>query len=335
MAEREISKRTIFRKGAQTRFILQCKERLRLPYENLAQSLKISPRTLSDWRREKFSMPFEAVQRLTKKAGIATPKNIRLVEPFWYIATASRAGGLATYKKYGYVGGDPEKRKGQWYQWWETKGKFRKHPILYKRLPIRKPKPSQALAEFIGIELGDGGMSKRQLTITLHHINDKAYSKFVIALIKRLFAVAPRLYHDEKNSVNDIVISRTELVNFCTEKLGLKKGNKVKQQVDVPAWIKQNKRFRIACLRGLIDTDGSVFRHHYKVSKKWYQYKKLSFTSLSRPLAIFVYRTLQEIDLHPRLSRNKDVRLENSKEVPVYFHKVSTHNPKHLKRFNG
>jgi len=40
------------------------------------------------------------------------------------------------------------------------------------------------------------------------------------------------------------------------ERLGLKCGNKVTQQVGVPNWIQNNTSYTIACVRGLIDTDG-------------------------------------------------------------------------------
>lgn len=38
------------------------------------------------------------------------------------------------------------------------------------------------------------------------------------------------------------------------------KGPKVDQGVKVPAWIKENRRYTISCLRGLIETDGSIYR---------------------------------------------------------------------------
>lgn len=191
------------------------------------------------------------------------------------------------------------------------------------------------MAEFVGIVLGDGGISDKQVTITLNSRDDKEYSTFVIRLIKNLFGVKPSLYHDSKYLAMDIVVSRTKLVKFCTERLGLKKGNKIKQQIDIPDWIKKNKKFSIVCLRGLIDTDGSVFVHRYRVKEKWYSYKKLSFTSYSKPLRRSVYEIMKSNGLNPRLSKNRDVRLDSVEDIKKFFDIIGSSNPKHLKRYKN
>lgn len=331
MAELFISKRAIFPTEKQKAFLFRIKNRIGLTWTNLAQLLKISNRTLIDWKREKFSMSLEAVKILSKKANITVPKNIEIRDPFWYVSKGARVGGIFVYKKYGRIGGDPEYRKKKWYEWWKRKGKFKQH--LNICLPIKKPKKSENLAEFIGIVMGDGGISKRQLIITQHHIDDREYSNFIIELIKKLFSVSPTIYHRLKYSVNNILVSRTELVRFCVS-LGLPIGNKVKQQINIPNWIKINKKFLIACTRGLIDTDGCIFTHSYKVNNKIYNYKKLAFTNRSKPLTLSVYRFLKNIGLSPRLTNDgKDVRIESKNDIQKYFRIIGSHNPKHLKRF--
>lgn len=124
----------------------------------------------------------------------------------------------------------------------------------------------------MGIILGDGSIGKSQISITLHAEDDKEYSKFVVNLIKKLFDVYIGTCRKKACKAVSYNISRTELIRFCTKKLGLKQGNKVKQNVDIPAWIKRNKRYAIACVRGLVDTDGCIFSHKYKVNGKWYLY---------------------------------------------------------------
>ena len=37
-------------------------------------------------------------------------------------------------------------------------------------------------------------------------------------------------------------------------------GSKIKQNVTVPIWIKNNKKHSIKCLKGLIQTDGSIYK---------------------------------------------------------------------------
>lgn len=242
-------------------------------------------------------------------------------------------GAIACLKKYGSIGGDSEYRKKKWYEWWEREGKYKPHSIINTPLPIKKPRKSEDLAEFVGIMLGDGGITRYQVTITFHSRDEKEYSKFCTKLIKRLFDVPVGIHYDKESLSVDFIISRSELVRFCIEKLGLKKGNKIKQQADIPDWIKQNKRFAIACVRGLIDTDGCVFTHRYKVNGKFYNYKKLCFTTYSGLLRQSVFNILQNIGLNPRLAQRRDVRLDSVKDMQKYFQLVGSHNLRHLKRY--
>lgn len=333
MAKLNKSKRVIFPKGEQKEFLDRVKNILGFSWIDISQSLNISNRTLTDWKREKFSMPISAVKKLARKAKISIPKNIEIKDPFWYILRGSLIGGAVLYKKYGRVGGDPEYRNIKWREWWDCEGKYAKHPIIGISKPIKIPKYSEKLAEFVGIILGDGGISENQVTITLNSIDDCEYGDFVIGMVNNLFGVKPSIHKKRGCNANNIVVSRKKLVKFCSEKLGLKIGNKVKQQVDIPQWIIKDKKFKIACLRGLMDTDGSVFTHNYRAGGKVYSYKKISFTNLSQPLRMSVYDIMKEIGLNPRLAQNKDVRLDSQEDVKKYFKLVYSSNPKHLKRY--
>ena len=323
--------RVFFPKGAQKKFINTILSKVSV--KEAAELCNLSERTIRDWRREKFLMDLDALRKICKEIGIRLPSNIELRDDYWYVAHGSSAGGTAVLKKYGRIGGDPEYRKKKWYEWWEREGKYKKHPIINIVKPIRKPPFSGELAEFVGIVLGDGGITQRQITITFHSKDEKEYSEFVTNLIKSLFDVPVGIYYDKKYFALDLNISRSELVRFCIEKLGLKQGNKIKQQVDIPDWIKQNKLYSIACLRGLIDTDGCVFIHRYKVNGKWYSYKKLAFTNYSKPLQESVFNILENIGLNPRLAQGRDVRLDGIEDMQKYFQLVGFNNTRHLKRY--
>ena len=80
------------------------------------------------------------------------------------------------------------------------------------------------------------------------------------------------------------------------------KGNKVKRQVSVPLWICENFKFRIACVRGLMDTDGGLYSHRYRSGEKLYEYLKLCFTNASYPLLTFVMQTLIKLNIKSYLS---------------------------------
>jgi hypothetical protein len=322
--------RILFPKGEQNKFINKILSFISV--NDAAKLCHLSERTIRDWRREKFLADKNAVYILCKRVNIRFPHNVKEKDDYWYAEKGSFAGGIACFKKYGRIGGDAKYAKKKWHEWWKREGKF-KSKIIKGCKPINKPKFSEELAEFVGITLGDGGITNRQLTITLNYIDDKEYGKFVASLMKKLFKAHVGIFFDKKGSVNRYSISRTELIRFCTEKLGLKKGDKIKQQIDIPDWIKRNKLYSIACLRGLVDTDGCVFNHHYVVNKKSYFYKKLAFTSYSEPLRKSVYNILKNIGLNPRLYSYRDVRIDSKKDMEMYFKLINSHNPKHLNKW--
>jgi len=321
--------RAFLPKGQQKKFINAILSRISL--KQTAKLCNLSERTIRDWRRELFSMDFNAIQKLCRKTNVPPPKNLKTKDRYWYVHKGAIIGGYAALKKYGAVGGNPEYRKQKWYEWWEREGKFKPHPFINVPIPIKKADYSETLAEFVGIVIGDGGITKNQITITLHYKDDKEYGKFVTKLIKNLFDVHVGECH-RQNTIN-YNVSRVELVKFSTEKLGLKRGNKIKQQVDIPKWIKRNEQYAIACVRGLVDTDGCIFNHKYKVKGKWYSYKKLAFASRSKPLRESVFNILKNNGLNPRLTQDKDVRLDSIKDMKRYFKIFNSHNPKHLKRY--
>ncbi len=117
-------------------------------------------------------------------------------------------------------------------------------------------------AELIGIILGDGNIydSGRHyiLDISINRIDSPRYVDYVENLLFRIFKIKPKvnIKNDSKNL--ELRYFNKEIVKFLQTK-GLHAGNKVKNQVGIPLWIKNNKDYSVSCLRGLIDTDGSIF----------------------------------------------------------------------------
>ncbi|KPJ55213.1 hypothetical protein AMJ47_01750 [Parcubacteria bacterium DG_72] len=337
--KRKYERRVFFPFGEQERFLSRARKKLNLSWTLFAKKIKVHKRTLNDWKREAYSMPLDRVYKISKTAKIKVPKNIKIKEPFWYVYKGSKIGGkfgaIACFKKYGSYGGDPEYRKKKWREWWEREGKYKSNVISAPK-SIKKPVFSEKLAEFVGIILGDGSIGKNQVSITLHSKDDKKYGEFVVSLMKNLFNAHVGIHHRKDFNATNYNISRVELIRFCTEKLGLKQGNKVKQQVDIPDWIKNNNKYSIACVKGLIDTDGCIFNHSYKVNNKEYSYKKLSFTNHSYPLRKSVFNILKYNGLNPRFVKTKeDIRLDSIIDMQKYFKIFGSHNPKHLKKIKN
>lgn len=333
MAESLNKKRAVFARGKQREFILRSKEDLDITWVMLAEISCTSLRNLTGWKNEKHSMSLLAVKQICKKRHIAVPLDIVVKDAYWYASHGAAAGGRAVVEKYGKVGGDERYRKKRWEEWWEREGRLNPSEIT-KPAPFKKPEFSEVLAEFAGIALGDGGISEHQITISLNRISDGNYFGFVQGLVRDLFDVPVGRYSDKHSLADRIVISRTTLVSYLVDVVGLKRGNKVRQQVDIPAWVKKDSRYSVACVRGLIDTDGCVILHRYLSKGKEYCYKKIGFTSHSFPLLQSVSSILFERGIGHRITKSGwDIRIEAKDDVERYFQIIGTHNQKHSERY--
>ena len=142
--------------------------------------------------------------------------------------------------------------------------------------PIKNVRKNFNTAEMIGIMLGDGNLWKNQIKIFFDKRNKK-YINYVSNLFKEIFGIKPKLrISEDTNQANLYCYNR-----YATQKLidlGLKRGNKVKNNIGIPAWIKENKRYFKPCIKGLIDTDGCI----YKCKRENQTYIK--FTNFSKQL---------------------------------------------------
>ena len=249
-----------------------------------------------------------------------------------HLRKIAHLGGIARLKKYGSVAIDEEKRKQMWKMWWEREGKYKSQSILVGRA-IHEPKYSTNLAEFVGIMIGDGGVSNYFITVTLHAETDRRYSSFVSRLMEQLFKVKPRVYRKKNSNAVDVVIHRKKLVEFCCS-IGLKKGNKLKQNLDIPLWVKENPEYARSCLRGLVDTDGTFFIHKYFSKGRRYGYRKISFSSYSPALIKSFHAPLKSFCIKSEIAYNGlAVRIESQENVKKYLEVIGTHNPKHREKF--
>ena len=331
-SSRKYDKRLIFPAGKQRDFLVQSRQVLGVSWSEIAKITRVHCRTICDWRREKYSIQYRAAKKIEYLSKINLPNEAEIKNPFWYTSKGSQKGGIAYYKKYGLVGGDPEYRKKKWREWWEKEGKYKPSHIIAAKA-IKKPKFSKKLAEFIGITMGDGGLTKSQLHISCNSRDDREYAFFVKNLIENLFDVPVSISYPKEELVMELVVSRKKLIEFCKDKLGLHVGNKLKQGLDIPLWVKQNVNFQKACIRGLFDTDGCLFYERHRIKGKVYSYQRLNFTSASPQLRESVCLFLRQLGFSSKIRNNRCVQIENKAEIKRYFDVIGTHNPKHLRRF--
>lgn len=147
---------------------------------------------------------------------------------------------------------------------------------------IRIPKQDEKLAEFIGIVLGDGYIQsyRRGTKVSNHRVaiagnseKDAVYLKeYVTSLIKGLFGINPSFYQSKRVNCLYVIASSLNLTDFLAA-MGLKPGKKIVNQTTIPMWVWKRKKYIRACLRGLYDTDGSL----YELKPHWPGLFQLSF----------------------------------------------------------
>jgi intein/homing endonuclease len=202
-----------------------------------------------------------------------------------------------------------------------------KDPSKSHRKKVAIPKPSVFLAEFFGIMIGDGGINNDwQANITLNTEADAKFILFVSKLCNRLFKILPAIRKRKEKRATIVSLASTTVVDFLVDS-GLRRGNKLKQGLEIPNWILSKKTYRIACVRGLMDTDGCLFIHKHAVQGKQYSNIGLSFTSASFRLIEQVSSVFEEVGITPHISGGgRNIFLYKESAVDRYIKIFGTSN---------
>ena len=191
------------------------------------------------------------------------------------------------------------------------------------------------LAEMIGIILGDGNThyekgKKYRLRISSNRVEEKKYRNYTKELMEELFNISPKSYDKSDRKGTDLTIHNKYVVEGLIEK-GIIPGDKVKNQVKVPNWVKKTERNKIGCLRGLFDTDGSVYLRNTQKSFG------LNFKNASFPLAKDFKEMCESLGIEtqkipkPKIYQNPDtkeefkgfqVSIENKFEISKFLYKI-------------
>lgn len=296
----------------------------------LANILSIHPRTLRDWRRGKFTIPKDNLASLMKLAVISRNNfKIKTLPIWWHNKDAGRAGGRMYVAKYGAPGTQQSRKSGGTASYNKRKDTI---DDIYARNQVISPIDSYDLAEFIGLMIGDGSVGPYQISITLDNKTDVEYSNYVVALVYSLFGIMPQYRQRLDKNCIVIEVSSINLVTVLTNK-GLPLGDKLRNGLCIPEWIKKDELYSKACLRGIFDTDGSIFQETHKIKAKEYSYCRMSFVSASSLLLNDIYSTLSCLDIRSKIRGNRSVSIEHFTEVQKYFRIVGSSNPKHNRRF--
>lgn len=185
-------------------------------------------------------------------------------------------------------------------------------------------------AEVVGILIGDGSISRGdQVKMYLNARIDREYVQVVCHLCQEVFGRRPRWRERERNTI-ELSLNGFKLI----EKLkyyGLSEGDKIKNGIRIPVWIKSDNILLRSCLRGLLDTDGGVFIHHKR--KKSETYVGVCFTSASPALIKDVVDAMHQNNIQAKKTAKDRVFIYREAEVRKYLESIGTRNPKNTRRF--
>ncbi len=295
----------------------------------IEKKIEVNGRMLRAWRSGKYTIPENVCNKIKKIYQLTIPTNTQTKQEYWNTKQAGRKGAIVRYQQYGNPGTLEGRRKGGLNSLKSERLKNSRFKFLTE---INKPQQSVELAEAIGILIGDGGMSYYQIKVSLDLKSDEGYERYVRKLFSRLFKSKVSIYKRIQNSTIEIVVSRKLLVNFLVQ-CGLPIGNKLRQEIDIPLWIKENIFFSRTCLRGLFDTDGSIYLDKHKINETVYKSWNVAFTSYSKNLLASIKDLLIKEGFHPTHTSINSIRLRRKEEIIKFFDIIGSSNPKNQRKF--
>jgi len=153
-------------------------------------------------------------------------------------------------------------------------------------------------AYVIGIAIGDGNLSKPgPRAVRLRITCDKKYPKLLNRIVKSLKQLLPenRVGIVDRETLVDVSVYSNHLEGLLGWKAN--KGPKFIQKVRIPDWIKIDKSCTASCLKGLLETDGSVYLDR--------GYRMVIFSTINVELANDTLLLFQSLGYKPHLYRIK------------------------------
>ena len=209
-------------------------------------------------------------------------------------------------------------------KWGQRKGGANSNAGGKGLIRIKKPKFDERLAELVGAYLGDGTLTQYFMRIT----EDKRYClphlEYLGNLAEETFCIKPTIRIPSKRNIAFLEIRSKQFCGYFRENLGLSFGDKIRNKSKIPEQILKRENLANACLRGLMDTDGSLSKRGNQMC--------LEFTSFNPVLLEQVWQIGKRCGLFTH--RNKEQVGTNSwGKIKLYFNIVGSSNRIHIIRF--
>ena len=198
---------------------------------------------------------------------------------------------------------------------------------------------SPELAEIIGIMMGDGCIyldkkGKYQTSIACHK-QEIQYQHYLKELFENHFNYKFGIIelHTEV-----LVRNISKAVGTYLIEAGLKSGNKVKNKITPPNWIKEKKIYMMRFLRGFFDTDGCVYRKFGQYAQIQVKTACEETTNSIKDAMLFLgfrpTRVQKEVNtVKGKICHSWKVYLIRQNEIKRFFEEIKPMNRKHIRRY--
>lgn len=203
------------------------------------------------------------------------------------------------------------------------------------------------LAEETGWHIGDGTMNfylnqgEIKGTYALRgHIKDDLthYDKIIKQIYTKLYGFVPHLRFMKSTGVYGFQVWSSDIVNFKHNILGLPLGKK--NNIKIPRDLLVSKDYKIALIRGIFDTDGTL----YLEPQNNKLYPRIHITTISKQLAKQLQKILSDLNfrvtlhLEPRKYKGWNdlyvISIRGDKMLNKWFKIIKPQNQKHINNFN-
>jgi hypothetical protein len=209
---------------------------------------------------------------------------------------------------------------------------------------------NEDIAEVVGAFIGDGCLSRHYdsrgsgawrevVMFTGAWDKDSGYYKCIIKpTIDRYIGAKFTVYHRMDDDTVRFMSHDKKIVTFLLD-LGFKFGPKC-DDVSIPDAIMSKYDLKLGCLRGIFNTDGSIYRRYGKKfrnhSKHYSSYKVVQFKLNSRVLTYQIRDILAEMNLTPNRviteSKCSVCRITSQDKIRIFNEKINTTHRYHIER---
>lgn len=196
---------------------------------------------------------------------------------------------------------------------------------------VNLPEFDFKLAEFMGALAGDGHITDvnntYRIEFTLSGTEDQYYAYFIADLFRELFHVEPKVYKRDCSNRIDVQVHSKEIYEFIEGFFPTGK----KESLNVPEWV-EGEEMTASYLRGLIDTDGSLFFAKRGMYEK-NSYPVIELKMNDKGFLDQVETLLDSLDIGYYRSSDIKIQLNGKSKIESWMSKIGFSNPNRSSRY--